>query len=79
MNEFLSWMARAGKFIWQRTAALVAVLLIIAALIIGYRLGRPAGVRASSSARAPADGWRTPSPRSIAARRFASCPPGSAR
>jgi Cu(I)/Ag(I) efflux system membrane fusion protein len=42
MNRVLSSTARAGKWIWKHTSAFVAMLLILAALIIGSRLGRPA-------------------------------------
>jgi Cu(I)/Ag(I) efflux system membrane fusion protein len=42
MNRFLRFLQRAANTIWKHTAALVAVLLILAALMIGYRLGRPA-------------------------------------
>ncbi|MCK4873859.1 MAG: efflux RND transporter periplasmic adaptor subunit [Phycisphaerales bacterium] len=42
MNEFLSWTARVGRVVWKHTSAFVAVLLILAALVIGSRIGRPA-------------------------------------
>ena len=42
MNRFLKFLQRAASTVWKHTAALVAVLLILAALMVGYRLGRPA-------------------------------------
>lgn len=42
MTRYLRRIKNAGAFIWKHTAALIAVILIIAALVIGYRLGRPA-------------------------------------
>ncbi|MDY7107445.1 MAG: efflux RND transporter periplasmic adaptor subunit [Planctomycetota bacterium] len=42
MNRFLKFLQRAASTVWKHTAALVAVLLILAALMFGYRLGRPA-------------------------------------
>jgi Cu(I)/Ag(I) efflux system membrane fusion protein len=36
-----SRLRRAIAFLWRQTSALVAVLLVIAALVVGYRLGRP--------------------------------------
>ncbi len=42
MNRFFEVLQRAATTVWKHTAALVAVVLIIAALVIGYRLGRPA-------------------------------------
>ncbi len=41
MNKFLSGTAGAGQAVFRHVSAFIAVLLIIAALIIGYRLGRP--------------------------------------
>lgn len=42
MTRFLKWIGHAGAWLWKHTAALIAVILILAALVIGYRLGRPA-------------------------------------
>ncbi len=42
MNKFLSGTARLGQAGFRHVSAFIAVLLVIAALIIGYRLGRPA-------------------------------------
>jgi Cu(I)/Ag(I) efflux system membrane fusion protein len=42
MTRFLNVLQRAAATTWKHTAVLIAVLLIIAALVIGYRLGRPA-------------------------------------
>jgi len=42
MKRFLDRLRPVATTIWKHTAALVAVLLILAALVIGYRIGRPA-------------------------------------
>ena len=42
MTRFLDWLQPIATAIWKYTSAFVAVLLILAALVIGYRIGRPA-------------------------------------
>ncbi|MHC5113078.1 MAG: efflux RND transporter periplasmic adaptor subunit [Planctomycetota bacterium] len=42
MNKYLSWSKQAGAFAWKHASPLVVVLLVLAALVIGYRIGRPA-------------------------------------
>jgi Cu(I)/Ag(I) efflux system membrane fusion protein len=42
MKRFIDRLRPVAATIWKHTAALVAVLLILAALVIGYRIGRPA-------------------------------------
>jgi hypothetical protein len=57
MRTLLSLITRAGAVIWKHTSALVALVLVIAALVVGYRLGRPAPERADAGATAaPAAG-----------------------
>lgn len=50
MTRFLRLLHRAAATGWKHTAALIAVLLIITALVIGYRLGRPAPEPADETA-----------------------------
>lgn len=50
MNTALQRIRTALGWIWKHTAASVAVVLIVAALIIGYRIGRPAPDPASEMA-----------------------------
>jgi Cu(I)/Ag(I) efflux system membrane fusion protein len=42
MKRLFDRLRPVATTIWKHTAALVAVLLILAALVIGYRIGRPA-------------------------------------
>jgi Cu(I)/Ag(I) efflux system membrane fusion protein len=42
MKRIFETLKRAASIVWKHTAALVAVVLILAALVTGYRLGRPA-------------------------------------
>lgn len=42
MSKFMNASRSALAWLWMHTAAGVAVVLIIAALVIGYRIGRPA-------------------------------------
>ena len=42
MTRLLNTLAMALSRVWRHTSAAIAVLLIVAALFIGYRLGRPA-------------------------------------
>ena len=42
MNRFLEVIQRGAATVWKHISALVAVVLIVAALVIGYQLGRPA-------------------------------------
>lgn len=42
MNRFAQGARGVLAWVWKHTAASVAVILIVAALVIGYRLGRPA-------------------------------------
>lgn len=51
MNRFRERLRRIAATVWKHTAALVAVLLILAALFIGYQIGRPAPEPADDSAR----------------------------
>ncbi|MFU8829838.1 MAG: efflux RND transporter periplasmic adaptor subunit, partial [Phycisphaerales bacterium] len=50
MNTVLQRIRTALAWIWKHTAAGVAVVLIVAALILGYRIGRPAPEPASEMA-----------------------------
>lgn len=42
MNQLIKSRLSVGSWIWKQNAAGIAVALIVAALIIGYRIGRPA-------------------------------------
>ena len=42
MKSFLNVCRSATAWVWKRTAAGVAVVLILAALVVGYRIGSPA-------------------------------------
>ena len=50
MNTVLQRLRAAIGWVWKHTAAGIAVVLIIAALIIGYRIGRPAPEPATEAA-----------------------------
>lgn len=62
MTRFFVMTARAGAWLWKHTAALVAVLLIIAALYIGYRLGAPESAPPDAAASTPVDTDRDAEP-----------------
>ncbi|MCA9288357.1 MAG: efflux RND transporter periplasmic adaptor subunit [Phycisphaerales bacterium] len=53
MKRFIDRLRPVATTIWKHTAALVAVLLILAALVIGYRIGRPAPEPTDASTAAP--------------------------
>jgi len=55
MNRFAQRTRGALAWAWKHTAAGVAVVLIIAALVIGYRIGRPAPEPEPEVAQAEAD------------------------
>lgn len=42
MNQRIEQLRHAGAWLWQHIAASVALLLIVLALFVGYRFGRPA-------------------------------------
>ncbi len=42
MSKLMKSTKSALAWLWKHTAAGVAVILILAALVIGYRIGRPA-------------------------------------
>ena len=51
MSNFRSLIQRAMRSLWRRTSTLVAIILILLALLVGYRLGRPASTGAGANAR----------------------------
>src|SRR5690606_24238068 len=53
MSRFIDTMERSGAWLWQHTAAGLALILIVLALLIGYQLGAPPK-RAEETAGAPA-------------------------
>ncbi len=55
MNRFTQRARGVLAWVWKHTAAGVAVILIIAALVIGYRIGRPAPEPKPEAAQAGAD------------------------
>ncbi|MBX3323880.1 MAG: efflux RND transporter periplasmic adaptor subunit [Phycisphaeraceae bacterium] len=55
MNRIAQRARGVLAWVWKHTAASVAVILIVAALVIGYRLGRPAPEPKPETAQAGAD------------------------
>ncbi len=49
MNTILQRIRAVLEWVWKHTAAGIAVVLIVAALIVGYRIGRPAPEPASGT------------------------------
>jgi len=52
MSRFLNRMRAAATWVWEHASAGIAVLLIVAALFVGYRLGRPAAEHGAGAAEA---------------------------